>query len=201
MSSSNLEIVPDGDVFAVPPKQQTLPEILPAFSKFIRGAALSRFAYITKRQNFEVTENKNWDDFCYGSSMSVILVAGKDFKLFFKSHFHQKKYQQSAGSEIPASAINDVFREYANLSAGAIKRALQDLNVICGISLPNITSGYDELIFSDTLRSARIIDCFDVVSPNFKFTVTVTLDIGAGEVFDALKDIASMEYDDEIEFL
>ena len=201
MSSSSSENRPEEGVSEVVEKFRILPEVLPAFSQFIRQAAISRFAYITSIKNLEVTENENWDDFCYGSSMSVILVAGKDFKLFFKAHFHQKKYQQASGGNILTSGVQDVFREYANLTAGAIKRALQDLNVVCGISLPNITSGYDELVFSDTLRSARIIDCFDVVSPNFKFTITITLDIGAGEVLEALADIASKEHDDDIEFL
>ena len=201
MSSGSSENRPEEGVSEAVEKFRILPEVLPAFSQFIRQAATSRFAYITRLQNLEVAENKNWDDFCYGSSMAVILVAGKDFKLFFKVHFHQKKYQQVSGGNLLASGVQDVFREYANLTAGAIKQALQDLNVVCGISLPNITSGYDELVFSDTLRSARIIDCFDVVSPNFKFTITITLDIGAGEVLEALTDISLKEHDDDISFL
>ena len=100
-----------------------------------------------------------------------------------------------------ADSAQDVFREYTNLTAGALKRALTELDIVCGISLPNITSGYDELIFSDTLRRARIVECFDVVSPNFKFTITAALDIGDGEVLKALGDVVMRERNDDIEFL
>lgn len=201
MSSSNFKNEPDEGVFGPVEKNRTLPEVLPAFSLLIRDVARSRFAYISKMKDVVIEENKNWDDFSYGSSMSVILIAGKDFKLFFKAHFHQKKYQRASGGEMTADSAQDVFREYTNLTAGAIKRALTELDIVCGISLPNITSGYDELIFSDTLRRARIVECFDVVSPNFKFTITAALDIGDGEVLKALGDVVMKERNDDIEFL
>lgn len=91
MSSSNFKNESDEGVFGPVEKNRTLPEVLPALSLFIRDVARSRFAYISKMEDVVIEENKNWDDFSYGSSMSVILIAGKEFKLFFQGSFSSKK--------------------------------------------------------------------------------------------------------------
>jgi hypothetical protein len=164
--------------------------------------ALDRFSYITGSKEFVVAENPKWDDFCYGSHLAVILIAGKDFKIFFKSHFHANKYRKTMTPDKDRGAVFDVFREYGNLTAGAIKKGLQQPGIICGISLPSVTSGYDELIFSDTLRKDRAIDCFDITSPSFRFTITTTLDTGNAEIFAKLDTIKLESTEgDEIEFL
>ena len=179
-----------------------LPAEMPNFSFFVRTVATDRFTYISGSKDFAVTENPKWDDFCYGSHLAVILIAGKDFKIFFKAHFRANKYALAMAPDKDRAAVYDVFREYCNLTAGAIKKGLQQPNVISGISLPSVTSGYDELIFSDTIRKDRIVDCFDIKGPKFQFTITTTLDTANADMFaklDSIKPESAEE--EEIEFL
>ena len=192
----------DRDLSIHSQNSRKLPAELPDFSAFIRQAALKRFAYISGVKDATLSENPRWDDFCYGSSLSVILIAGKDFKIFFKAHFHAKKFANAIAPGKERAAVFDFFREYCNLTAGAIKQSLQKVDIICGISLPSVTSGYDELIFSDTIRKERAIDCFDLRNSTYRFTVTTTLDTGNTDMLARLKTIKpEAQKEEEIEFL
>ena len=182
--------------------QLSIGEISPTFRDLCRNAARQRFTHVSSRHDVRIEENKLWDAMSYGSSMAIILVAGKDFKLFLKAHFHPKKSAMTFAKGRTKTQILDFYREYCNLIAGAIKHALLSQNLVCGISLPTIVSGYDELIFSDKFRADRYYDYFDVVLPEFKFTISIAADLNSEFVREAVKQCRhDVEDSEEIEFL
>ncbi len=183
-------------------KSPQVQEVAPSFWKLCRNTALNRFGHVSGRHDAKTKERQNWDAMGYGSSMSAILVAGKNFKIFVKAHFHAKKSAAAFAAGRSNHQINDIYREYCNLIAGGIKQALIGQNLVCGISLPIIMSGYDELVFSDRWRDNRYIDCFDIVLDNFGFTVTLSLDFTSEDVISALNGCPEfVGQSEEIDFL
>jgi len=172
------------------------------FSQLCRTAALQRFVLTSKRTDVTLEEREDWDAMSYAPYMSVILIAGKDIRIFLKAHFHLKKSTLFLDNSFDKNQILDFYREYCNLFAGAIKQAILEQNIVCGISLPTILSGFDELIFSDKVRNNRYKDCFDLVVGDFKVTMTISADLMSEEVTDSLRSVRTQLADTEdIEFL
>ena len=161
----------------------------PDLHRMIRAYSLSRFQSISRIQEAVSQEHDDIDAYVYGSHQAMILIASRDIKVSFKAHFSLSEIALPTwGSELRsqperiASLADDFFREFANLTAGGIKQQLQACGIICGISLPIVASGYDEMIFSDTLRRTRFYDYWKIVAPGTQFTCTAQVD-----VFDATK--------------
>lgn len=186
----------------VKPEKPKIKDIAPSFWELCRNATLQRFVHVSSKANAKIVELSDWDAMSYGSNMSVILVAGKDFKFFFKVHFFPKKTARYFIQGASKSQVLDFYREFCNLVAGAIKQSLLDQGVVCGISLPTIISGYDEMIFSDKVRPDRSQDVFQVAVDDFRFTVTCGADITSAKVLEAVKGCQVVVKDsEEIEFL
>ena len=91
----------------------------------------------------------------YGHWMSIILIAGHNLSLALKVHFDTgdalEMLEAIAGitkdKQDMQSAI-DGIKEYSNLSAGMLKECLGSYNELTGISIPLMTRGFDELLFS-----------------------------------------------------
>ncbi|MCX6128022.1 MAG: hypothetical protein NTX25_03030 [Proteobacteria bacterium] len=71
----------------------------------------------------------------------------------------------------------DLFKEYSNLVAGGISQQLGTCGIVVGISLPIATSGFDELISSDEVRSSRLTDVWRIRGKEFNFTCSVAAEI------------------------
>lgn len=172
------------------------------FSQLCRTAALQRFMLTSKRQDVVIEEREDWDAMSYAPYMSVILIAGKDVRIFLKAHFQLKKSIEFLSTGYDKNQVLDFYREYCNLFAGAIKQAVLEQNIVCGISLPTILSGFDELIFSDKMRSNRYKDCFDLVVGDFRVTITISADLMSDEVTNSIRTIRTALADlEDIEFL
>ena len=179
-----------------------LPNHLPVLSATIRQASLERFAYISGLKDLQIVEVANWDAFSYGTQLALIMIAGKDLKLFFKAHFRVKPSLATFGDDKNRAGLFDLYREFCNLTAGAIKQTLQSKDVLCGISLPTVISGYDELILSDTVRTDRMVDCFVIGNDKFSFTITVLVDVSDPDLRVRLESLtASSAASDDIDFL
>jgi hypothetical protein len=183
-------------------KMDRLSESAPNFQVLCRNAVLQRFSHICSRTDASIREVAVWDEMFFAPNMAIILVAGKDLTVVIKAHFFPKKTEANLTPGRTKMQIYDLFREFCNLVAGAVKQGLLDRGVICGISLPTILSGYDELIFSDRRRSNRKYDCFELVSGEFKCILTVTVDCNSDKVFAGLSGVSRQIQDsEEIEFL
>lgn len=156
----------------------------PQFSEMIRSFTKNRFESISGLKNISTKELTNKDDFVYGTNQSMIIVAGNNLKLTFKSHFMFKDVGVFLKKLIGSSDLTpknknllfDTFREHANLTAGGIKTQLEKEGMLCGISLPIISSGFDEIVTSDILKPRCLYDYFKVESDEISFIITICLD-------------------------
>jgi hypothetical protein len=181
-----------------------LQEQLPGLSSFVRQSALDRYAYIAGTKEAKLSECNNWDDFFYGNQLAVIMIAGKDLKIFFKAHFYANRAQVAVARDKSRDSLFDFFREYCNLTAGAIKQGLHTHGILSGISLPMATSGHDELVFSDSIRKDRMLDYFSIGNDQFSFVATVSVDVSNEPLREILKSVKPQEpseNSDDIEWL
>ena len=183
-------------------KMERLADVAPNFQMLCRNAVLRRFAHLSSRTDAVVREVPEWDEMFFSPNMAIILVAGKDLTVVIKAHFFPKKTEVHLTPGRSKQQIYDFFREFCNLVAGAVKLGLLERNVICGISLPTILSGYDELIFSDRQRVGRKYDCFELASGDFMCVIAVSVDCNSDKVFRGLSSVSrEIEDSEEIEFL
>jgi hypothetical protein len=185
-------------------KSKKLTERYPRISALVRDYSLQRIAHHSGRRDFAIQEIENWDDFCYGSYTSLIMVAGKDLRILYKVHFKAKDFINEFTGVTNKFQLFDYFREYCNLMAGSIKKELRLQNYVCGISLPTITSGYDEIVFSDPVKEDRLSDYFAVATDKSHFTVTLHLETENIELLESLNNLpyADKSADEsEIEFM
>ena len=183
-------------------KMERLADAAPNFQMLCRNAVLRRFAHISSKADASVREVSVWDEMFFAPNMAIILVAGKDLTVVIKAHFFPKKTEAHLVPGRNKQQIYDFFREFCNLVAGAVKQGLLERGVICGISLPTILSGYDELIFSDRRRVGRKYDCFELVAGEFKCIMAVSVDCNSDKVFSGLSSVSQhIEDSEEIEFL
>jgi hypothetical protein len=180
-----------------------LVDFFPQISKIIRDYSVERIMNHSGRTDLVLHEVRNWDDFCYGSHMSIIMVAGKDLRILYKVHFKVKDFMGEFHAISNKFQLFDYFREYCNLMAGSIKKDLRAQNYVCGISLPTITSGYDEIIFSDPIRDERYIDCFAIGNDKCRFIVTVQIETNNLDLLNDLNNRPMPEKSEEgeIEFM
>ncbi len=178
-------------------------EFYPQIARIIRDYSIERITSHSGRSDLLLHEVANWDDFCYGSHMSIIMVAGKDLRILYKVHFKVKDFMGEFHGISNKVQLFDYFREYCNLMAGSIKKDLRAQNYVCGISLPTITSGYDEILFSDPIRDERYIDCFAIGSDTRRFVVTVQIETNNLELLQDLNNRPAPEKSEEgeIEFM
>lgn len=186
------------------PKSSSFNEL----SKMTRSYCVNRFQSISGVIKPEISEAPNPDDFVYGTKQVVIIIAGNEVKITLKIHFMEKDVKklllrlekdvvnQSSDQDL----IYDRFKEYANLVAGAIKTQLEVSGMICGISLPILSSGFDEIVTSDRLRSRSFYDYFIISNTDVKFTVTLAVDAISPDflnnyTFNPSEDKSVTEYD------
>ncbi|MBF0440559.1 MAG: hypothetical protein HQK54_01520 [Oligoflexales bacterium] len=157
----------------------------PAFQAMIRHYALDRFQTISGFTDLHTEDHEKIDAFVYGAHQAMIIVSGNDVRIAFKAHFNYKNVLPlvrvlTGAEELTPRAkglVIDTFREYTNLTAGAIKGELETLDMVTGISLPIFSSGYDEIISSDTLKPRRNYDYFRIKSKHLTFNCTVWFDV------------------------
>ena len=169
------------------------------FALDCRKLAAERLASITGK-TWEQVEIDNWDRLLFSSNMTMITLAGKDLRVFIKVHYRPKKTKATL-SHIKSN-IFDMFNEYTNLLAGAIKQMLFESGVVCGLSLPNSLSGIDEVILSDIAKSNRFKDCFSLKSNDLELFVTISTDVTSDNVKNSILVCKAEDIDSgEVEFL
>ena len=165
-----------------PSKITYIEKVFPEIQKMIRQVSVNRFINISGIDALKVIDHKEPDAFIYGSNQTIILVSSIDARITFKSHFALKNITGIFKDNIKTtnkkkSYALDLFQEYANLTAGGIAQQLNHAEILCGISLPISTSGFDELISSDVLRSSQYHDYWQITGTNFLFTCTAMIEV------------------------
>ena len=176
----------------------------------IRGAATNRLDSCTRSKlKLEVTEVENPDDFVYAYWMSFILLSGKDLQITVKAHFFSDEARHLAAvglkkqpEQITQPNIQDFMREYCNLVAGEVKASLWASNVTIGLSLPLITRGFDEVIFSDQMDARQFSDWWRIGWESGGFTMSFVAEVYQLSVLADLKVPTGNTRDDgDIDFL
>lgn len=137
-----------------------------ALFQIIRDCTVKRLSSsINKKFEVKCKEIATRDDFLYGQWMAIILVSGQALQVTFKTHFFNKFARELVSIGIGKSQENittvmamDFMREFCNLTAGEIKTKLSLNRVSVGLSLPLITRGFDEVLFSDIVLPTSIRD-------------------------------------------
>ena len=75
--------------------------------------------------------------------------------------------------------------------------------IVTGLSLPLVTRGFDELIFSDKIEEGDYVDSWDIEWPGGKVTFTSGVKIDQPELFAgaSFEEEEEEEDDDDGEFL
>ena len=167
-----------------------------------RSFSVKRFEAVSGLGQISIIERSKWDEFCYGSRLAMITIAGLNFQVMIKVHFDPQTCLQAFSSDRTIRWFEDCLREYCNLLAGAIKKVFQSHDILCGISLPIVTAGYDEIFFSDQMRPNRLTECFDIKFSNGGLTMMMTLDVLSDMVERVIRGIPDSDLEsEEIEFL
>jgi len=135
-------------------------------------------------KNHSLQEVTNADDFLFGHWMSLILVSGSAIRIILKVHFDTGTARRMLANklkrkfeDIDDRMAMDHMREMCNLMAGSLKAALTDAGIITGISIPLVTSGFDEAVFSDKVDPRKILDVWKIVWDSGELTCASVSDV------------------------
>jgi hypothetical protein len=140
------------------------PKTVDNLKMLVRNASRSRLKLISKKESI-ILEEIQGDPKVYAHWMAIILIASRDVRITFKSHYMTpmaKRFAENAYSistdQITTSQATDFLKEFCNLTAGYIKIALDKASIKAGISLPLVTRGFDEVFFPKVAGHYSIID-------------------------------------------
>jgi hypothetical protein len=135
----------------------------------IRNLSVSRLSLTTPVPGLRLEEATAPQDLVHGAMMSVVLVAGGAFRLAFKAHFSSRSVRHLMsttlginGSQISETQLKDYMREYSNLVAGGIKATFSSYGIASGISLPLVTDGFDEVLYTASQKMAVVQDLWEL---------------------------------------
>lgn len=175
---------------------------------FVRDVSLDRFKQSSQKDTFAIEEFGDWQErHVLHHWLALILISGKELRITFKVHFGLNDCSQIAAplfglkvDEIKNSQTKDFIKEYCNLSAGLIKKILEDQQIDVGISLPLVTRGFDEIFFEKRPKTDVIHDGWVINENNIKIFCTSQIDIFNKDTLAKISYEISEE-EEEIEFL
>ncbi|SMF36455.1 chemotaxis protein CheX [Pseudobacteriovorax antillogorgiicola] len=132
----------------------------------IRGKVLSTLTKSARLEESRIVEVENTDDFVYGHWMAFILISGSSVRVTLKLHFSNRTAKIMLGNKVKNETDKDklerismdFMKEQCNLMAGALKTTFNNSKIITGLSIPLVTRGFDEAVFSDKLDHGKIND-------------------------------------------
>ncbi len=161
----------------------------------IRDACHRRLASSVPKSQVVIENLEKEDDFIYGQWMSLILLVGPSLQITLKAHYFNKAVHNilhknfEFQSKISANMIMDFMREFLNLASGEIKASLAKHNISIGLSLPLITRGFDEVLFSDQIVDRAINDWWQFKSDFGAIICSAEIEIFQPEEFKDLDKV------------
>lgn len=131
----------------------------------VRNKVVDTMVRSARIEGPKVFEMENQDDFCYGHWMAFIMISGSAIRIMLKLHFKKStaitmlgsKAKNESGEKADRMAM-DFMKEQCNLMAGALKSSFNNAKIITGLSIPLVTRGFDEAVFSDKVDRSKIND-------------------------------------------
>ncbi|NRA67604.1 MAG: hypothetical protein HRU19_24195 [Pseudobacteriovorax sp.] len=169
--------------------------------KLIRAKVESTIVKSARLEDSKIIEVENLDDYVYGHWMAFILISGSSVRTMLKVHFNGSTARAMLGTKVrrvkDPKALErmamDFMKEQCNLMAGALKTAFNSAQIITGLSIPLVTRGFDEAVFSDKVDHSKINDVWKLSWPDGEIvcsSVTEVLQWG---------DFSSYVYEEEEE--
>ena len=160
----------------------------------IRSRVENTFGRASGLKDYKLQECANDDDYLYGHWMSLILVSGSAIRVILKVHFDTGTGRLILANKLK-KRIEDIddriamdhMREMCNLMAGSLKGAFNSAGIITGISIPLVTSGFDEAVFSDKIDPRKIHDVWRISWAEGEVVCSSVSDILAWNDFSELK--------------
>lgn len=178
-------------------------EVKEALKNRIRNRVLSTLSRSARMDSLRIEDVENPDDFTYAYWMSVILVSGSSVRTNLKIHFNSDAAKQLVGSRVQKKSKSeaqrvcmDFMREQCNLIAGSLKSMYLSENIITGLSLPLLTSGFDEAIFSDRVDEAKNKDIWKIVWDGYPTGITCSAETQI-LAWDDFKNFSAEEEEDD----
>ncbi|MGE0525702.1 MAG: hypothetical protein AB7G93_06825 [Bdellovibrionales bacterium] len=179
------------------PPNRTAIETITQVTREISRARLESHSGIPNLRLVEVDS----DAIVLGHWMALILAAGKDIRVIFKTHFmghHAQHFARNSflDESLTAGLLLDFFKEFCNLTIGGLKGFLEANQVFVGTSLPVVTRGFDELFFpvlvGDSTHSDRwaisagdhFVNCSAAIELLSPIQVTITDDFDPSSAAD-----------------
>ncbi len=139
----------------------------------IRSKVESTLAKSARLEQSKIEEVDNIDDFVYGHWMAFILISGSSVRVMLKLHFSNQNARSMLGNKIKKDTDHqtvermamDFMKEQCNLMAGSLKSVFNNSHIITGLSIPLVTRGFDEAVFSDKIDETKINDVWKLIWP------------------------------------
>ena len=155
-------------------------QVLQKFTRDSSARAIERFG----RGAAQIKEVSRRDDFIYGETLAFILVSGQELNLQFKIHFENDRMKALVGEslgvpmlQVIADQVEDFAREFCNLAGGELVALLNSNSCQSSLSLPFISSGLDELFFSDLNYPSETRDFWEIECSGSRFVCTSVIEI------------------------
>ncbi|MFW7379928.1 MAG: hypothetical protein ACOH5I_14035 [Oligoflexus sp.] len=133
--------------------------------KLVRNRVQQTLSKSARLGETKISEVKNVDDFAYDHWMAFIMISGSSIRIMLKIHFntttaidmltHRPRNKDT--DRVQRMAM-DFMKEQCNLMAGALKGSLNNAKIVTGLSIPLVTRGFDEAVFSDKVDRSKIND-------------------------------------------
>lgn len=199
----------DGVKPAAPGAPPGMPEEALGFKKLVRNISKSMLAVQGKRPDFEIAEIEGALQ-VFSHWMSLILISGPALKVTFKAHFKTSVAKLLAApvfdktpDDLTEEQGLDFVREFCNLTAGSLKKALLHYSIKTGVSLPVVTRGFDELFFSSGSFHNVYGDRWSVRCPAGEIRCSLSVEVVQPIDFTKITDTMPAEEQDsgDVEFL
>ena len=153
-------------------------------------SCLQRSSYLESAHIAEAA----FDEPVYDQYISLIMLHSDVLSVTLKGHFSLETARKSLAGrhgkpwqDIGKELALDYMKEMFNVAAGRIKSHLAANNISIGISIPFITRGFDELLFSDKINPHEIHDYCQVGWDDQKITLCSQIFINDISFFDDFK--------------
>ena len=163
-----------------------------------RHFSLDRIAKYTKCEDITLEAVKPDHD-VFGHWMTLILIAGQELRVTFKSHFFSSQIAaliaKNIGEDkntITLPQTLDYMKEFCNVVGGGLKQELIENNLQVALSLPILSRGIDEVFFPKPggIRHGSDVWCLS----NSELEVTCSVNY---EIFDPNIDFSKFSTDFE----
>lgn len=173
-----------------------------AMKQMLRHAAVVGLRRAGRKQ-VEVLDQVPLEGPVFCSLQSVIFLYTRNTRITIKSFFHEgstrdylaKKLHRDKAS-ISLDIIRDSMAEIGNLTAGTLKALLTGTGEDCGMSLPIVTEGFDEILYPYAAKSDQLFDAW-ALEVDAAGTVVVLAYIGQDEKGSLAQLVWTMPNDDD----